>query len=147
MIRYMAKELKVCPFTNPRNALITINAEKKETKNPIAKTGISGVDKWPMFFSRSYDVAANIVGIARKKENSVATFRSRPKHMPPMIVAPALDTPGKRDRVWAIPMPKACLKEISSTSRTRDCFTSLSITNMATPPAMSAMATVTGLNK
>ena len=38
--------------------------------------------------------AADIVGIARKKENSVAVLRFNPKHIPPIIVAPDLETPG-----------------------------------------------------
>lgn len=41
MMRYIAKELKVCLVTNPKNAFITSSAEKKEIKKPVAKTGIS----------------------------------------------------------------------------------------------------------
>ena len=33
-------------------------------------------------------MAANIVGIARKKENSAAALRDSPKNRPPMMVAP-----------------------------------------------------------
>ncbi len=45
MIRYMAKESKVCLVTNPRNAFITNNAEKKETKKPTKKMGKSSMVK------------------------------------------------------------------------------------------------------
>ena len=38
--------------------------------------------------------ADEIVGIAKKNENSVADFRSKPQHIAPIIVAPDLETPG-----------------------------------------------------
>ncbi len=146
-MRYIAKELNVCFVTNPKKAFMTSSAEKKEMKKPVAKTGVSLALRLLMFFNKSYDVAANMVGIAKKKENSVAVFRSRPKHMAPIIVAPALDTPGKRDNACAKPMPNACLRETLSMSVTAGVLTIFSITNMAIPPAMSANATVTGLNR
>jgi len=45
-------------------------------------------------FSKSYEVAANMVGTASKNENSVACFLSKPLNTPPIIVAAALETPG-----------------------------------------------------
>ena len=35
-----------------------------------------------------------MVGIAKKKENSVAARRDRPKNKPPIMVAPDRDVPG-----------------------------------------------------
>ena len=45
MIRYMAKVSNVCFVIKPRNALITNNAEKNETKKPTAKMGRSFTDR------------------------------------------------------------------------------------------------------
>ena len=45
-------------------------------------------------FHKLFANAALSVGIARKKENSVATARSRPTPSPPMMVAPERETPG-----------------------------------------------------
>ncbi len=38
------------------------------------------------------------MGIAKKNENSVAVLRSSPDTNPPIIVAPARDTPGINDK-------------------------------------------------
>ena len=59
------------------------------------------------FFQRSNTVAPNMVGMARKKENSAATRRSTPSIMAPMMVAPARETPGIMARHWTKPMPSA----------------------------------------
>ena len=45
-------------------------------------------------FTNSYKVAPAITGIAKKKENSVATVLGKPNNMPPMMVAPDLEVPG-----------------------------------------------------
>jgi len=76
---------------------MTMRAVINATIKPVVKRGKSDKERYLIFFKRSYDVAANIVGIARKKENSVAVFLSRPITRPPMIVAPDLETPGNRD--------------------------------------------------
>ena len=45
-------------------------------------------------------LAAVIVGIARKNENSAAAGRSSPSIMPPTMVAPDRDTPGISASAW-----------------------------------------------
>ena len=54
--------------------------------------------------SRSSRAAAAMTGTARKKENSVAAVRERPRAYPPMIVAPDRETPGKSASIWASPI-------------------------------------------
>lgn len=49
-------------------------------------------------FHKSKPVAANIVGTAKRKENSVAVTLSKPDTNPPTIVAAARDTPGTTDK-------------------------------------------------
>ena len=51
--------------------------------------------------------APTIVGIARKKENSVARTLFKPKRTPPIIVEADLEVPGTIARHWNIPIPKA----------------------------------------
>ena len=48
-----------------------------------------------------------MVGMARKKENSVAERLSAPSSSAPTMVAPERDTPGIMARHWAKPMAKA----------------------------------------
>src|SRR5688500_14130905 len=96
-MRYQAKPLNVCRETKPRNAFTTTIAERNDTTNPTAKTGASPTDKVSRLLNRSYPVAANMTGIARKKENSVAARRERPRLRAPMIVAPDRETPGNSD--------------------------------------------------
>ncbi|MNG39424.1 hypothetical protein D3C84_1275020 [compost metagenome] len=56
-----------------------------------------------------------MVGIARKKENSVAVLRDRPNSNPPMMVEPERDVPGIIARHWAKPTLSASCQVISST--------------------------------
>ena len=65
-----------------------------EPKKPIANNPYSLLEKLNSFLIKSNPVAAAIVGIAKRKENSTATFLLSPKNIPPMMVAAALDTPG-----------------------------------------------------
>ena len=53
------------------------------------------------------------VGMARKRKNSVAALRDKPKSMPPMMVAPDLEVPGMRAKAWAIPSFRASSQFIS----------------------------------
>ena len=53
--------------------------------------------------AKSNNEAANIIGIAKKNENSVAVFRSSPDIRPPMIVDADLDTPGIKAKHCAKP--------------------------------------------
>ncbi len=77
---------------------MTISAEKNDVTKPTAKSGMSEGESACRFESKSYPVAANMVGIARKKENSTETLLSNPASSPPMIVAPERETPGKSEK-------------------------------------------------
>ena len=77
----------------------------------------SKVNKSPNFFSFKR-LAPNIIGIARKKVNSVAAARDTPKIIPPIIVDPDREVPGTKDNTWNIPIPRAVKYEISSTEFT-----------------------------
>jgi hypothetical protein len=59
------------------------------------------------------------VGMARKKENSVAARRDSPKSRPPMIVAPEREVPGIRASAWAKPSLMASVSDRSSIDSTR----------------------------
>ena len=109
---------------------------------PAAKTGESDIPRCFMPFKRSYNVAANMVGIARKNENSVAVFLSSPKTNPPMIVAPDLEIPGKSDKTWAKPTPNARRGDMLSNSDIFGFLFFLSIININTPPKINAATTV-----
>ena len=58
--------------------------------------------------AKSNNEAANIMGMAKKNENSVAVFRSSPDIKPPMIVDADLETPGIKAKHCASPTTKAC---------------------------------------
>ena len=76
----------------------------KATEKPIESAGRdSGVNSSGVL-ARSKTVAANIVGIASKKENKVAVFLDSPRVSPPMIVAPDRETPGKMAIDWKKPI-------------------------------------------
>ena len=53
-----------------------------------------------------------MIGMARKKENSVADFRFKLSNIPPIIVAPDLETPGMSAKHWNRPISNAVLNEI-----------------------------------
>ena len=64
-------------------------------------------------FNSLYAVAANIVGTARKKENSAAFFRVIFCAIPPTIVAIERETPGIIAMHWNRPIQTAFLGVIS----------------------------------
>ncbi len=70
----------------------------KEPASPIANKVYSCVEKEKLFLIKSKPVAAAMVGIANRKENSTAVVLFKPKNIPPTIVAAALDTPGIMER-------------------------------------------------
>ena len=94
IILYQPKILKLFFCTYCMKNLITASATIKETIKPTAKTEIWPALKSARYFSRLQTEAAIIVGIARKKENSVATTREAPKIMAPTIVARTWKFPG-----------------------------------------------------
>ena len=89
----------------------------------------------------------SMVGMARKNENSAAALRSSPSSTPPMIVAPARDTPGIIETVWQRPMPSAVAGGTSAVSWKRGRCAMRSISRMITPPTSSATATTQGENR
>ncbi len=75
-----------------------MNAEIKAATNPTKSVGANSakLNAWDEFviFNNSYAVAPPITGIAKKKENSVATALGNPKSIPPIMVAPEREVPG-----------------------------------------------------
>ena len=61
------------------------------------------------YFPNFKTEAPSIVGIAKKKENSVETNRDVPKSIAPIMVAPDREVPGISERTWKQPMKKAIL--------------------------------------
>src|SRR5580658_6014868 len=96
-----------------------------ETTNPMAKTihwcasicaTPIGFCPFPITdFNRSYPVAATIVGIERKNENSRAEARDIPANCPAAIVDIDREVPGKTaERIWHAPIQIACPRLIAS---------------------------------
>jgi len=48
-----------------------------------------------------------IIGIARRKEKSIAAFRLNPRSMPATMVIPLRDVPGTSAIAWAMPINSA----------------------------------------
>lgn len=65
-----------------------------------------------MLNHKSYKEAPNIVGIAIINEYLVAILLLSPDSIPPITVAPNLDTPGIMEMHCAKPTHKDCLIEI-----------------------------------
>ena len=80
---------------------------------PNNKYITSVVLKFPKLFISLIALAPNIVGIAKKNENSVATTRLNPNSIPPIIVAADLDVPGIDAKHWNTPTPNADKYDIS----------------------------------
>src|ERR1035437_4933550 len=90
-------------------------ATMNETTNPIANTihpcasicaTPIGFCPFPITdFNRSYPVAATIVGMERKNENSRAEARDIPANCPAAIVDMDREAPGKTaERIWQAPI-------------------------------------------
>jgi hypothetical protein len=82
--------------------------------------------------------------MARKKENSVAVWRDRPRNMPPMMVAPERLVPGIMARHCTRPTFSASSGAMSSTASMRTRFWRRSAHRMMKPPTMKALATTVG---
>ena len=89
-----AKTRKVCFSTKRTKAFTTNNAARKAVIKPSAILVILSAVSTFALRIKSKVAAPSIVGIARKKENSVAALRESPANIPPTIVAPDLDVPG-----------------------------------------------------
>src|SRR6267142_5382431 len=71
-------------------------------------------------FSKSYPVAATIVGMERKNENSSADARDIPANCPPAMVDIDRDVPGNTaERIWHAPIQIACPRLMSSMCQVR----------------------------
>src|SRR3954465_10301066 len=108
------------------NQATTPQATKNETTKPTARTIHSRPFSAPTppclrNFSRSYNVAAAIVGLERKKENSKAASRDIPAICPPAMVDIERDVPGKTaERIWQAPIQMAWPSDIPSMCATRE---------------------------
>ena len=83
-------------------------ATTNETRKPTARKPIWPVVKVDALLIISSPVAAAIVGMAKRKENSTIVFRFKPRDKPPMIVAADRETPGIMATDWNNPMTIAC---------------------------------------
>src|SRR6266849_979111 len=124
-IRYTANGANPCFLTHARNHATAPYATMNDTTNPIASTTqpcgsmcVTPMAFSPLLrkdFSKSYPVAATIVGIDRKNENSSAEARDIPANCPAAIVDMDRDVPGNTaDRIWQAPIHIACPRLIAS---------------------------------
>lgn len=74
--------------------LMAIKAVTKAVMKPVESSDISDGEKLKFVLNRSSPVAAIMVGIAKRKENSTADWRLRPASCPAIMLAADLDTPG-----------------------------------------------------
>jgi hypothetical protein len=84
-------------------------AKIKEKIKPADRKFICDTENVLIFFARSSTVAASMVGMARRKENSTIVFLFNPSIRPPIIVAAERDTPGTMAIDWKRPMSKRVL--------------------------------------
>ncbi len=82
---------------------------RKATAAPVSSTAHSAPVKAKPTFQSRRKLAPSITGMARKKENSEATFREQPRMDAPRMVEPEREVPGTRERHWNTPMRKAVL--------------------------------------
>src|SRR5258708_5206046 len=124
-IRYTANGANPCFLTHARNHATAPYATMNDTTNPISSTTHPCASMWvtPIAFSplprsdfnRSYPVAATIVGIERKNENSSADARDIPASCPAAIVDIEREVPGNSaERIWQAPIQIAWPRFISS---------------------------------
>ena len=99
------------------------------------------------FWYISKAVAPKIIGIAKKKENSTIALRSNLRKIPPMMVAPDLETPGIIAKAWHKPISKACFLEIDLILENFGLIWRFSIKKIIRPPIISEMAMTIGENK
>ena len=91
-----------------------------------------------------------MVGIPRRKENSAAKGRVKPRNTAPMMVEAERDIPGHIARHWKRPTPSAkgmviCLT--SATLKSLRCLLLASAIKIRTAPVIKATATLMGLNR
>src|SRR5581483_1171063 len=124
-MRYTAKGAKPRRRTQAMKKATERYATMKDTAKPMASTThCSGViwDKPIGFsplpasdFSSVYPVAASMVGMDRKKENSSAAARDMPANCPAAMVDIDRETPGKTaERIWQAPIQTAWKNDMVS---------------------------------
>src|SRR6516164_4350607 len=96
-MRYQPNGRSVCVFTKRRKAWMTTSALTKAVAKPTASAVAAAVSISWRPFQRANRQAAYNVGIARKKENSVAASRLRPTTSPVTMVAPARHAGDQRE--------------------------------------------------
>src|SRR3989344_4023588 len=139
-MRYAPNDVNECVSMKRMRNRTPAYAAMKETMKPTMMRSHSAVANAEPDLRRSYPVAASIVGMARRNENSTISLRPIPRSMPPTIVAPARDTPGTMASAWMHPMKKAVLYGISESG-----FPSLTLPvcqrskRMRTMPPMSSI--------
>lgn len=94
----MAKTVKLCLATKVVKDLTAKIEAIKEKREPMPRRMNSCAENEKPVFRRSYPLAAAIVGMANKKENSTASTRFRPENRPPTIEAAERETPGTMER-------------------------------------------------
>ena len=96
--------MKVWVLTKFNKNLMLMTAVIKAPKNPIDSNKYSLPEKEKLLLRRSRAVAANILGIAKRNENSTACFRESPINIPQKMVAAARETPGIMEMDWKRPI-------------------------------------------
>jgi len=146
-MRYQAKGMKVLDLTNVRNALTARRAVMKAIINPMASIVYSLVVNVNPFFIRSNPVAAIIVGIAKRNENSTLVSRLTPVIIAPKMDAALRETPGIMERDWKSPMKNDCLRVIVSNVCVLNCFCLKCFSRIrnAIPPIPSAHTVIKAL--
>src|SRR5215470_1921348 len=89
----------------------------------------------------------HIIGTAMRKENSAAPFRSKPKSIPPTIVAADRDVPGHKASTWNKPTPRDCAGLMDSMELERLRAAYLSAIRITTPPTNNAAVTAPGVKR
>ena len=80
----------------------------KATSMPTARIAISMPEKYRPYLTILRRLAPNMTGIARMKVNWAATVLETPIMIPPRIVAPDREVPGKIAAIsWNSPMMRA----------------------------------------
>ena len=148
IIRYHPKALNPYLVTKLMKNLMASIATMKATTFPTisAVRLVVMISMPPSMKSLAilYTVAANMVGTARKNENSAAAFRVSFCAIPPTMVAMERDTPGIIEIHWKSPMMKARFSVIWVFSFPFPNI--LSQNSMNTPPTISMTATTVTLS-
>src|SRR5690606_7869131 len=148
-ILYQPNSLKPYFVNISIKVLMAIMATTKPTKFPTINKLISSPVKVCPSLKNLYNLtieAPNIIGMAKKNENSAAALRVNFCVIPPTIVLADRDVPGINAKHWYQPMINACLYEISSEFSIVGLLNHLSTNNRITPPITNMTPTISGLS-